>query len=315
MESGTSIKHKAAGSGGLPELIGHLEEKAVQYAIFAVENPKGEPRYVLMTWIGPNVSKIKKSKTAANHDGVLVLSGARPAPPRPAPSAVAPPRHVLCRLTRLRPACGADAAKPARESACCLQLCAASELSWLGRREQCALGRCAQEVRSLNRSHVAPATPQEPLHAQVQVDGSEDETMTMAKMVTSRVTKALQGGPSLSPRWGHWLLRTRHACTPPHCTAAASPRLPACAGRLQSTHSPPAHTRAHTHTRSHLRVAMSPRGAARRLPSGGGAGARGRLRARRRAGAPPRPPPATDVTLAARSGRSMTAGRVISVQH
>ena len=85
MESGTSIKHKAAGSGGLPELIGHLEEKAVQYAIFAVENPKGEPRYVLMTWIGPNVSKIKKSKTAANHDGVLVLSGARPAPPRPRP--------------------------------------------------------------------------------------------------------------------------------------------------------------------------------------------------------------------------------------
>merc|ERR1711974_140783 len=72
-EGNNKIVSQGSGSGGLSELVGKLADDQVQYGFFSVITGDSESRrtkFVLLTWIGPNVGALKKARTSVHKASV-----------------------------------------------------------------------------------------------------------------------------------------------------------------------------------------------------------------------------------------------------
>ena len=72
-EGNNKIVSQGSGTGGLNELVGNLADDQVQYGYFSVVTGDSESRrtkFVLLTWIGPNVGALKKARTSVHKSSV-----------------------------------------------------------------------------------------------------------------------------------------------------------------------------------------------------------------------------------------------------
>lgn len=67
--SNNDLQTQQTGSGGIDNLVGHLQENQAQYAYIKYEVPVEETtrtKFVLISWVGESTSPLKKGKVSVD---------------------------------------------------------------------------------------------------------------------------------------------------------------------------------------------------------------------------------------------------------